>query len=130
VVGGVSMKRFGFLGQKWKISEGSRHVSALFEGVEPDLTLETVMKGAQRCANSIRWIVAIGGGSPSTQPGYVGVLTSIGLTFEELCIPFNSRRCAPRPSSAPSVDLWHRDGSDGVSVLTDYRRASISPVRL
>ena len=39
---------------------------ALFEGVEPDPSVETVMKGAEGYAvhSEPDWIVAMGGGSP------------------------------------------------------------------
>ena len=65
VVGGGSMKRFGFL-QKVEdyLKEAGMEV-ALFEGVEPDPSVETVMKGAKLMQEfGPDWIVAIGGGSP------------------------------------------------------------------
>ncbi|WP_035763436.1 iron-containing alcohol dehydrogenase, partial [Clostridium butyricum] len=65
VVGGGSMKRFGFL-QKVEdyLKEAGMEVE-LFEGVEPDPSVETVMKGAEAMRNfEPDWIVAMGGGSP------------------------------------------------------------------
>jgi len=52
VVGGGSMKRFGFL-QKVEdyLKEAGMEV-ALFEGVEPDPSVETVMKGAKLMTGS------------------------------------------------------------------------------
>ena len=60
VVGGGSMKRFGFL-QKVEdyLKEAGMEV-ALFEGVEPDPSVETVMKGAKLMQEfGPDWIVAI-----------------------------------------------------------------------
>ena len=65
VVGGGSMKRFGFL-QKAEayLKEAGMEVE-LFENVEPDPSVETVMKGADAMLKfQPDWIVAIGGGSP------------------------------------------------------------------
>lgn len=65
VVGGGSMKRFGFLDKVVaNLSEAGMQVK-LFEGVEPDPSVETVMKGAAGMRDfQPDWIVAIGGGSP------------------------------------------------------------------
>ncbi len=64
-VGGGSMKRFGFL-QKAEdyLKEAGMEVK-LFEGIEPDPSVETVMKGAAVMQEfEPDWIVAMGGGSP------------------------------------------------------------------
>ena len=64
-VGGGSMKRFGFL-QKAEdyLKEAGMEVK-LFEGIEPDPSVETVMKGAAVMREfEPDWIVAMGGGSP------------------------------------------------------------------
>ena len=64
-VGGGSMKRFGFL-QKAEdyLKEAGMEVK-LFEGIEPDPSVETVMKGAEVMREfEPDWIVAMGGGSP------------------------------------------------------------------
>ena len=65
VVGGGSMKRFGFLDKVVNnLKEAGMEVMA-FEGVEPDPSVETVMKGAAAMREfQPDWIVAIGGGSP------------------------------------------------------------------
>ena len=64
-VGGGSMKRNGFL-QKAEdyLMEAGMEVK-LFEGIESDPSVETVMKGAAVMTEfEPDWIVAIGGGSP------------------------------------------------------------------
>ena len=47
VVGGGSMKRFGFLQKAEDYLKQAGMEVALYEGVEPDPSVETVMKGAQ-----------------------------------------------------------------------------------
>ena len=47
VVGGGSMKRFGFLQRVEEYLKEAGMEVALFEGVEPDPSVETVMKGAK-----------------------------------------------------------------------------------
>ena len=65
VVGGGSMKRQGFLDKAVNyLKEGGMEVK-LIEGVEPDPSVETVMKGAKVMQEfEPDWIVAMGGGSP------------------------------------------------------------------
>ena len=65
VVGGGSMKRFGFLDKVVDYLKEAGMEVELFEGVEPDPSVETVMKGAKAMeAFQPDWIVAMGGGSP------------------------------------------------------------------
>ena len=65
VTGGGSMKRFGFLGKTLEFLREAGMETHVFEGVEPDPSVETVRRGAEEmkifCPD---WIVAIGGGSP------------------------------------------------------------------
>ena len=46
-VGGGSMKKFGFLDKAVSYLEEAGMEVKLFEGIEPDPSVETVMKGAQ-----------------------------------------------------------------------------------
>ena len=65
VVGGGSMKRFGFLDKVCDYLKEAGMEVALFEGVEPDPSVDTVMKGAAMMREfEPDWIVSIGGGSP------------------------------------------------------------------
>ena len=65
VVGGGSMKRFGFLDKVVAYLQEAGMEVQLFEGVEPDPSVETVMKGAKAMEEfQPDWIVAVGGGSP------------------------------------------------------------------
>ena len=64
-VGGGSMKRFGFLDKAEAYLKEAGMEVELFEGIEPDPSVETVMKGAAAMEKfQPDWIVAIGGGSP------------------------------------------------------------------
>ena len=64
-VGGGAMKRGGFLQKAIDyLKEAGMEVDT-FEGIEPDPSVETVMKGAEKMLEfEPDWIVAMGGGSP------------------------------------------------------------------
>jgi len=65
VTGGGSMRRGGFLQDVENDLKEAGFEVKLFEGVESDPSVETVMKGAEAMAEfQPDWIVAIGGGSP------------------------------------------------------------------
>ena len=65
VVGGGSMRRFGFLDKAVGYLKEAGMEVQLFENVEPDPSVETVMKGAKAMQEfKPDWIVAMGGGSP------------------------------------------------------------------
>ena len=64
-VGGGSMKRFGFLDRAIGYLQEAGMEVEVFEGIEPDPSVETVMKGAEAMAKfQPDWIIAMGGGSP------------------------------------------------------------------
>lgn len=64
VTGGRSMKRFGFLDEaKSQLEKAGMEVS-IVDGVEPNPSIETVIRGAKEMEEfGPDWIVAIGGGS-------------------------------------------------------------------
>ena len=65
VVGGGSMKRFGFLDRVVENLKAAGMEVLLIENVEPDPSVETVMRGAKEMRQfQPDWIVAMGGGSP------------------------------------------------------------------
>lgn len=91
VVGGGSMKRFGFLDKvEAYLKEAGMEVQ-LFEGVEPDPSVETVMKGAKAMQEfKPDWIVAVGGGSPIDAAKAMWVFYEYPDTkFEDLITPFS-----------------------------------------
>ncbi len=64
-VGGGSMKRFGFLDRAVGYLKEAGMDVELFEGIEPDPSVETVMRGAEAMLKfEPDWIIAMGGGSP------------------------------------------------------------------
>lgn len=90
VVGGGSMKRFGFLKQVEDYLKEAGMEVELFEGVEPDPSVETVMKGAEAMRNfEPDWIVAIGGGSPIDAAKAMWIFYEYpDFTFEQAVVPF------------------------------------------
>ena len=64
-VGGGSMRRGGFLDRAVAYLKEAGMEVRLFEGIESDPSVETVMRGAdEMLAFEPDWIVAMGGGSP------------------------------------------------------------------
>ena len=131
VVGGGSMKRFGFL-QKVEdyLKEAGMEV-ALFEGVEPDPSVETVMKGAKLMQEfGPDWIVAIGGGSPIDAAKAMWAFYEYPDTkFEDLITPFNfptlrtkAKFCAISSTSGTATEVT------AFSVITDYAKGIKYPL--
>ena len=104
VTGGGSMKRFGFIDKVESYLKEAGMEVTLFEGVEPDPSVETVMKGAKAMTEfQPDWIVAIGGGSPIDAAKAMWAFYEYpDTTFESLCIRSISRRFAQRLNSARS----------------------------
>ena len=64
-VGGGSMKRFGFLDRAVSYLKEAGMEVELYEGIESDPSVDTVMKGAEAMLKfQPDWIIAMGGGSP------------------------------------------------------------------
>jgi len=64
-VGGGSMKKFGFLDKVVSYLKEAGMEVEVFEGIEPDPSVDTVMRGADAMIKfQPDWIVAMGGGSP------------------------------------------------------------------
>jgi alcohol dehydrogenase class IV len=91
VVGGGSMKRFGFLDRAVSYLQEAGMEVKLFEGVEPDPSVETVMKGAEVMREfEPDVIVAMGGGSPIDAAKAMWAFYEYpDTTFEDLIVPFN-----------------------------------------
>ena len=131
VVGGGSMKRFGFLDRvEAYLREAGMEVE-LFEGVEPDPSVETVMRGAQAMRKfQPDWIVSIGGGSPIDAAKAMWAFYEYpDVTFESLCIPFNFPKlrtkahfCAIPSTSGTATEVT------AFSVITDYQKGIKYPL--
>ena len=131
VVGGGSMKRFGFLDKvEAYLKEAGMEVQ-LFEGVEPDPSVETVMKGAKLMQEfGPDWIVAIGGGSPIDAAKAMWAFYEYPDTkFEDLITPFNfptlrtkAKFCAIPSTSGTATEVT------AFSVITDYHKGIKYPL--
>ena len=104
VVGGGSMKRFGFLDKAVDYLKEAGMEVKLIEGVEPDPSVETVMKGAAVMREfEPDWIVAMGGGSPIDAAKAMWVFYEYpNTTFEEIITRSVSRHFVQRLNSALS----------------------------
>ena len=84
------MKRFGFLDKvEAYLKEAGMEVK-LFEGIEPDPSVETVMRGAEEMLKfEPDWIVAMGGGSPIDAAKAMWIKYEYpDITFEDMCKVF------------------------------------------
>ena len=131
VVGGGSMKRFGFL-QKAEayLKEAGMEVE-LFENVEPDPSVETVMKGADAMLKfQPDWIVAIGGGSPIDAAKAMWIKYEYpDCTFEDMCKVFGipelrkkAHFCAISSTSGTATEVT------AFSIITDYHKGIKYPI--
>ncbi len=131
VVGGGSMKRFGFLQKAEEYLKAAGMEVKLFEGVEPDPSVETVMKGAEVMREfQPDWIVAMGGGSPIDAAKAMWVFYEYpDTTFEEIITPFSfptlrtkAHFCAIPSTSGTATEVT------AFSVITDYHKGIKYPL--
>ena len=131
VVGGGSMKRFGFLERAESYLKEAGMEVKLFEGVEPDPSVETVMKGAEAMREfEPDWIVAMGGGSPIDAAKAMWAFYEYpNTTFEDLITPFNfpelrqkAKFCAIPSTSGTATEVT------AFSVITDYQKGIKYPL--
>lgn len=124
VVGGGSMKRFGFLDKAVSYLEEAGMEVKLIEGVEPDPSVETVFAGAEVMREfGPDWIVSIGGGSPIDAAKAMWVFYEHPeLTFDDIKDPFtipelrNKARFVAIPSTSGTATEV-----TAFSVITDYK---------
>ena len=130
-VGGGSMKRGGFL-QKAEdyLREAGMEVK-LFEGIEADPSVETVMKGAAVMQEfEPDWIVAIGGGSPIDAAKAMWIKYEYPeTTFEDMCKVFGLPKlrkkahfCAISSTSGTATEVT------AFSIITDYHKGIKYPI--
>ncbi|AJD32394.1 MULTISPECIES: iron-containing alcohol dehydrogenase [Clostridium] len=125
VVGGGSMKRFGFLDKvESYLNEAGIEVK-LIEGVEPDPSVETVMNGAAVMREfEPDLIVSIGGGSPIDAAKAMWIFYEYpDFTFEQAVIPFGipELRQKARFVAIPSTSGTATEVT-AFSVITDYKK--------
>ncbi len=131
VVGGGSMKRFGFLDKAVGYLKEAGMEVRLFENVEPDPSVETVMKGAAAMREfEPDWIVAMGGGSPIDAAKAMWAFYEYpDTTFEQLITPFSfptlrtkAHFCAIPSTSGTATEVT------AFSVITDYEKGIKYPL--
>lgn len=131
VVGGGSMKRFGFLDKVVSFLNEAGIETRLFENVEPDPSVETVLKGAQAMRDyQPDWIVSIGGGSPIDAAKAMWVFYEYPDTaFEDLITPFSfpELRKKARFIAIPSTSGTATEVT-AFSVITDYQKGVKFPL--
>lgn len=130
-VGGGSMKKFGFLDRiVGYLKEAGMQVE-LFEGIEPDPSVETVMKGAAAMDKfQPDWIIAVGGGSPIDAAKAMWIKYEYpDITFEEMCKVFGipplrrkARFCAISSTSGTATEVT------AFSIITDYEKGIKYPI--
>lgn len=124
VVGGGSMKRFGFLDRVEKYLKEAGMEVRLFEGVEPDPSVETVMKGAEMMREfEPDWIVAMGGGSPIDAAKAMWIFYEYpDFTFEQAVVPFGLPELRQKAKfiAIPSTSGTATEVT-AFSVITDYK---------
>lgn len=130
-VGGGSMKKFGFLDKTVNYLKEAGMEVELFEGIEPDPSVDTVMKGADAMLKfEPDWIVAIGGGSPIDAAKAMWIKYEYpDITFEDMCkvfgIPSLRRKahfCAISSTSGTATEVT------AFSIITDYNKGIKYPI--
>ena len=130
-VGGGSMKRNGFLDKAiGYLKEAGMEVD-LIEGIEPDPSVDTVMKGAAKMQEfQPDWIVALGGGSPIDAAKAMWIKYEYpDVTFEDMCKVFGlpklrtkAKFCAISSTSGTATEVT------AFSIITDYEKGIKYPI--
>ncbi len=130
-VGGGSMKRGGFLQRAQAYLEEAGMEVKIFEGIESDPSVETVMKGAEVMQDfGPDWIVAIGGGSPIDAAKAMWIKYEYPeCTFEDMCKVFGipelrkkAHFCAISSTSGTATEVT------AFSIITDYSKGIKYPI--
>lgn len=130
-VGGGSMKKFGFLDKAVSYLKEAGFEVKLYEGIEPDPSVETVMKGAQAMLEfKPDWIIAMGGGSPIDAAKAMWIKYEYPeVTFEDMCKVFGlpelrkkAHFCAISSTSGTATEVT------AFSIITDYQKGIKYPI--
>ncbi len=130
-VGGGSMKRFGFLDKAVEYLKEAGMEVELYEGIESDPSVETVMKGAAAMEKfQPDWIIAMGGGSPIDAAKAMWIKYEYpDVTFEDMCKVFGLPKlrqkahfCAISSTSGTATEVT------AFSIITDYSKGIKYPI--
>ncbi|MFW5646377.1 MAG: iron-containing alcohol dehydrogenase [Acetivibrio ethanolgignens] len=131
VLGGGSMKQFGFVDKALAYLKEAGIETQLFENVEPDPSVETVMKGAAMMREfEPDWIISMGGGSPIDAAKAMWVFYEYpDTTFEEIIKPFSfpALRQKAKFVAIPSTSGTATEVT-AFSVITDYAKGIKYPL--
>lgn len=131
VLGGGSMKRFGFVDQVLGYLKEAGIETKLFENVEPDPSVETVKKGAEMMREfEPDWIISMGGGSPIDAAKAMWAFYEYpDVTFEQLCVPFGFPELRQKAKflAIPSTSGTATEVT-AFSVITDYEKGIKYPL--
>lgn len=131
VVGGSAMKKNGFLQRAEEYLKAAGMEVKIFEGVEPDPSVETVMRGAEFMTEfGPDWIVAMGGGSPIDAAKAMWIKYEYPeCTFEDMCKVFGipelrhkAHFCAIPSTSGTATEVT------AFSIITDYHKGIKYPI--
>ena len=130
-VGGGSMKKFGFLDRAVSYLKEAGMEVELFEGIEPDPSVETVMRGADAMLKfQPDWIIAMGGGSPIDAAKAMWIKYEYPeVTFKDMCKVFGLPKlrkkahfCAISSTSGTATEVT------AFSIITDYSKGIKYPI--
>lgn len=131
VTGGSSMKRFGFIAKTIALLEEAGIASVLFEGVESDPSVETVMRGVELFNNeNPDLIIGLGGCSAIDAAKAMWVFYEYPeATFEQITKPFTIQ---PLRNKARFVAIPSTSGTGTeatcVAVITDTEKGIKYPL--
>ena len=124
VLGGGSMKKFGFVDKALEYLKEAGIEVKLIEGIEPDPSVETVFKGAEVMRDfKPDWIIAMGGGSPIDAAKAMWIFYEYPeFTFEQAVIPFGLPELRQKAKflAIPSTSGTATEVT-AFSVITDYK---------
>ena len=130
-VGGGSMKRFGFLDRAIDYLKEAGMEVRLIENIEPDPSVDTVIRGAKIMQDfGPDWIIAMGGGSPIDAAKAMWIRYEYpDISFEEMCKVFGlpplrgkARFCAIPSTSGTATEVT------AFAVITDNARGIKYPL--
>ena len=130
-VGGSSMRKFGFLDKAVSYLQEAGMEVEVFEGIEPDPSVDTVMRGAQAMLRfEPDWIVAMGGGSPIDAAKAMWIKYEYPeIAFEDMIKVFGLPKlrkkahfCAIPSTSGTATEVT------AFSVITDYQKGIKYPL--
>ncbi len=130
-VGGGSMKRNGFLDRAVDYLKQAGMEVQLFEGIESDPSVDTVMKGAAAMTEfGPDWIVAMGGGSPIDAAKAMWIKYEYPeITFPEMCKVFGIPELRQKAHfvAIPSTSGTATEVT-AFSIITDYKNGIKYPI--